>query len=97
MTTDAHLTQPRDHGKFSHATHRAGTIELERPLPLAEALDFSTLPAGNSRTIARDVHELEGIDTLTLKNLGHSLLPLPSSSKSRALGLRRRPPRTGLR
>lgn len=76
MTTDAHLTQPRDHGKFSHTTHRAGTIELERPLPLVEALDFSTLPAGDSRTIAHEVHGLEGIDTLTVKNLG----PFPASA-----------------
>lgn len=70
MTTDAHLTQPRDRGKFSYKQSAPGTIQLDGALSLAQSLDLSTLPAGESRTLARDVHALEGIDTVTLTNLG---------------------------
>jgi hypothetical protein len=70
MTTEAHLTQPRDRGKFSHRHSAPGTIRLDGARPLAQALDLSTLPAGESRTLAHDLHGLEGIGSITLTNLG---------------------------
>jgi hypothetical protein len=70
MTTEVHLTQPRVSGRFSFKQSAPGTIQLDGAPSLAQVLDLSTLPAGESRTLARDVHGIDGIDTVTLTNLG---------------------------
>lgn len=70
MTNEAHLTQPRDQGKFSYRQQTEGTAVLDVPLTRDQALDLSTLAEGEPRTIAADVHGLDGIDTVTLTNKG---------------------------
>lgn len=70
MTTEAHLIQPRVSGKFSFKQSPEGSAVLDAPLTREQALDLSTLPTGESRTLDRDVHGLDGVDTVTLTNLG---------------------------
>ncbi|MET4144147.1 hypothetical protein [Arthrobacter sp. UYCo732] len=57
-------------GQFAPLTHAEPSVSLGGPLTREQALDLSTLVPGQPRTIGRDVHGIDGIDTITLTGKG---------------------------
>lgn len=57
-------------GQFAPLTHSEPSVCLDAPLTRDQALDLSTLVPGQPRVIGRDVHGIEGIDTITLTGKG---------------------------
>ncbi|HEX9086745.1 MAG TPA: hypothetical protein VF867_04385 [Arthrobacter sp.] len=73
MTTTAINRQPegiRAGGQFA-ATLKSDDVQALAPRQsLAQVLHLTSLPVGDSRTITPAVHGFEGIDTITVKNIG---------------------------
>ncbi|ACL41917.1 hypothetical protein Achl_3966 (plasmid) [Pseudarthrobacter chlorophenolicus A6] len=57
-------------GQFAPLTRSEPSVSLDTPLTREQALDLSTLVPGESRTIGRDVHGIDGIETITLTDKG---------------------------
>jgi hypothetical protein len=57
-------------GQFAAARKSDNVPALDAPQTLAGALHLTSLPVGESRAITPAVHRFEGIDTITVKNIG---------------------------
>lgn len=64
-------------GQFAAARRSDDVPALGARQSLAQVLHLTSLPVGESRTITPDVHGFDGIDTVTVKNIG-----LPPGSAS---------------
>lgn len=59
-------------GQFAAARRSDAVPALTPPQDLAQALHLTSLPVGESRTITPEIHRFEGIDTVTVKNIGQA-------------------------
>jgi hypothetical protein len=57
-------------GQFAAALKSDNVPALGGQQDLAQLLHLTSLPVGDSRTITPAVHRLDGIDTITVKNIG---------------------------
>jgi hypothetical protein len=57
-------------GQFAAALRSDNVPTLDGQQSLARALHLTSLPVGDSRTITPAVHGFDGIDTITVKNIG---------------------------
>jgi len=73
MTTTAINRQPDGipaGGQFAATLKSDKVPHLAPPQSLAQVLHLTSLPVGDSRTITPAIHGFEGIDTITVKNIG---------------------------